>query len=78
VSASLPSEELPRRNAGPPEHTLMVKLAPDMAWPLPLPGLVNLLGTRDDFWPAELASASGKTDGQQQAKALPEQARRGT
>ena len=60
------SEELPRRNAGQPEHTLLVKLAADMAWPMPLTGLVNIpLGSLDDFWPAELASASGKTDGNQ-------------
>jgi hypothetical protein len=63
MSASLPSEELPRRNAGPADHTLLVKLAADMAWPLPLTGLVNLpIGPLDDFWPGEPATASGPTD----------------
>jgi hypothetical protein len=48
-------------------------------FPLPLVGLVNIpISNLDNYPPGELASASGKTDGQQQAKALPEQARRGT
>lgn len=60
MSASLPSEELPRRNAEPAEHTLLVKLADDTAWPLPLAGLVNIpIGPWDDFWPEEPATASG-------------------
>ena len=42
-------------------------------FPLPLVGLVNIpISDLDNYPPGELASASGKTDEQQQAKALPE------
>ena len=63
MSACEMSEELPRRNAEPLERTLLVKLASDMAWPLPLTGLVNIpIGPLDDFWQEEPATASGQTD----------------
>lgn len=58
------SEELPRRNAELLERTLLVKLAADIAWPLPLTGLVNIpIGSLDEFWPEEPATAYGQTDG---------------
>lgn len=63
MSACEMSEELPRRNAELLERTLLVKLAADMAWPLPLTGLVNIpIGPLDDFWQEEPATASGHTD----------------
>ena len=63
MSACEMSEELPRRNSEPLERTLLVKLASDMAWPLPLTGLVNIpIGPLDDFWQEEPATASGHTD----------------
>ena len=64
MSACEMSEELPRRNAELLERTLLVKLAADMAWPLPLTGLVNIpITLLDDFWQEEPATASGQTDG---------------
>ena len=63
MSACEMSEELPRRNAEPLERTLLVKLASDMAWPLPLTGLENLpITLLDDFWPEVPATAYGQTD----------------
>jgi hypothetical protein len=87
MSASLPSEELPRRIAREVADELRGRREMDAAdmraemqdFPLPLVGLVNIpISNLDNYPPGELASASGKTDGQQQATALPEQARRGT
>lgn len=64
MSASLPSEELPRRGGREQERTLLVRLAAEIAWPMPLSGLVNIpIGPLDDFWPAEPATAYGQTDG---------------
>lgn len=87
MSASLPSEELPRRVAREVADELRGRREMDAAdmraemedFPLPLVGLVNIpISDLDNYPPGELASASGRTDEQQQAKALPEQARRGT
>jgi len=64
MSASLPSEELPRRGGGEQERTLLVRLAAEIAWPMPLTSLENLpIGLLDNFWQEEPATASGQTDG---------------
>jgi hypothetical protein len=66
VSASLPSEELPRRGGEAQERTLLVRLAAEIAWPMPLTGLVNIpIGPLDNFWQEEPATASGTTDDKQ-------------
>jgi hypothetical protein len=66
VSASLPSEELPRRGGEAQERTLLVRLAAEIAWPMPLTTLENLpIGLLDDFWPEIPATAYGKTDDKQ-------------
>ena len=66
MSASLPSEELPRRVAEAQERTLLVKLAADIAWPMPLSSLENLpITLLDDFWPEVPATAYGQTDDKQ-------------
>lgn len=87
MSASLPSEELPRRIAREVADELRGRREMDAAdmraemddFPLPLVGLVNIpISDLDNYPPAGPASASGKTDEQQQATALPEQALRGT
>jgi len=80
MSASLPSEELPRRIARAVAEELRARLEMDIAdmvaemrrlqedeLPMPLTGLVNLpLSNLDDFWPETPATASGTTDGNQQ------------
>ena len=64
MSASLPSEELPRRGGGEQERTLLVRLAAEIAWPMPLTSLENLpIGLLDNYPPAEPATAYGQTDG---------------
>ena len=77
MSASLPSEELPRRIAREVADELRGRLEMDVAdmlaemqrmredeLPMPLTGLVNIpIGPLDDFWQEEPATASGKTDG---------------
>jgi len=77
VSASLPSEELPRRIAREVADELQGRLEMDIAdmlaemrrlredeLPMPLSGLVNIpIAPLDDFWPAEPATAYGQTDG---------------
>ena len=86
MSASLPSEELPRRVAREVADELRGRRemdaadmrsemdAADMrsemdAFPLPLVGLVNIpLSDLDNYPPAELASASGKTDDKQKER----------
>jgi len=86
VSASLPSEELPRRVARAVADELRGRRGMDAAdvlaemrrlredeLPMPLTGLVRIpIGPLDNYPPGEPASASGKTDEQQQATALPE------
>lgn len=76
MSASLPSEELPRRIAREVEDELRGRLEMDVAdmlaemrrmredeLPMPLTGLVNIpIGPLDDFWQEEPATASGQTD----------------
>jgi len=76
VSASLPSEELPRRLAREVAEELRGRLEMDIAdmvdemrrlredeLPMPLTGLVNIpIGPLDDFWPEIPAAASGQTD----------------
>jgi len=64
MSASLPSEELPRRGGREQERTLLVRLAAEIAWPMPLTSLENLqIGRLDNFWQEEPATASGQADG---------------
>lgn len=64
MSASLPSEELPRRGGREQERTLLVRLAAEIAWPMPLTSLENLpIGLLDNFWQEEPATAYGQTDG---------------
>jgi len=66
MSASLPSEELPRRGGREQERTLLVRLAAEIAWPMPLTSLENLpIGLLDNFWQEELAAAYGLTDDKQ-------------
>ena len=76
MSASLPSEELPRRIAREVADELLGRLEMDVAdmlaemqrmredeLPMPLTGLVNIpIGPLDDFWQEEPATASGQTD----------------
>ena len=76
MSASLPSEELPRRIAREAADELLGRLEMDVAdmlaemqrmredeLPMPLTGLVNIpIGPLDDFWQEEPATASGQTD----------------
>ena len=76
MSASLPSEELPRRIAREVADELRGRLEMDVAdmlaemqrmredeLPMPLTGLVNIpIGPLDDFWPEVPATASGQTD----------------
>ena len=76
MSASLPSEELPRRIAREVADELRGRLEMDVAdmlaemqlmredeLPMPLTGLVNIpIGPLDDFWQEEPATASGQTD----------------
>ncbi len=77
MSASLPSEELPRRLTrevadeiqgrremdGADVLAEMLRLRNDEL-PMPLTGLVNIpISTLDNFWPETPATASGKTDG---------------
>ena len=77
MSASLPSEELPRRIAREVADELRGRLEMDVAdmlaemqrmredeLPMPLTGLVNIpIGPLDDFWQEEPATAYGQTDG---------------
>jgi len=77
MSASLPSEELPRRIAREVAEELRGRLEMDIAdmvaemrrlredeLPMPLTGVVNIpIGPLDDFWQEEPATASGQTDG---------------
>jgi hypothetical protein len=79
MSASLPSEELPRRIAREVADELQGRLEMDIAdmlaemrrlredeLPMPLTGLVNIpISNLDDFWPGEPATASGTTDDKQ-------------
>jgi len=76
MSASLPSEELPRRLDREVAEELRARLEMDIAdmvaemrrlqedeLPMPLTGLVNVpIGPLDDFWPETPATASGQTD----------------
>jgi hypothetical protein len=76
MSASLPSEELPRRIDREVAEELRARLEMDIAdmlaemrrlredeLPMPLTGLVNIpIGPLDDFWQEEPATASGQTD----------------
>lgn len=63
MSASLQSEELPRRNAESSDRILLVKFAAEIAWPMPLTSLANLpIGLLDNFWQEEPATAYGTTD----------------
>jgi len=76
MSASLPSEELPRRLDREVAEELRARLEMDIAdmvaemrflredeLPMPLTGLVNIpIGMLDDFWPETPATASGQTD----------------
>jgi hypothetical protein len=80
VSASLPSEELPRRIARAVEDELQGRRKMDAAdvlaemlrlrgeeLPMPLTGLVNIpIGPLDDYPQGEPATASGATDDKQQ------------
>jgi hypothetical protein len=77
VSASLPSEELPRRVAREVADELRGRREMDAAdmraemedFPLPLVGLVNIpISNLDNYPPGELASASGKTDDKQKER----------
>ena len=77
MSASLPSEELPRRIDREAADELRGRLEMDVTdmlaemqrmredeLPMPLTGLVNIpIGPLDDFWQEEPATASGQTDG---------------
>ena len=77
MSASLPSEELPRRIDREVADELLGRLEMDVAdmlaemqrmredeLPMPLTGLVNIpIGPLDDFWQEEPATAYGQTDG---------------
>ena len=77
MSASLPSEELPRRLDREVAEELRARLEMDIAdmvaemrrlqedeLPMPLTGVVNIpIGPLDDFWQEEPATASGQTDG---------------
>ena len=77
MSASLPSEELPRRIAREVADELLGRLEMDVAdmlaemqrmredeLPMPLTGLVDIpITLLDDFWQEEPATASGQTDG---------------
>jgi hypothetical protein len=79
MSASLPSEELPRRIAREVADELQGRLEMDIAdmlaemrrlredeLPMPLTGLVNIpIGLLDDFWPEIPATAYGQTDDKQ-------------
>ena len=79
MSASLPSEELPRRIAHAVEDELQGRREMDAAdvlaemrrlrgeeLPMPLTGLVNIpISTLDNFWPETPATASGQTDDKQ-------------
>lgn len=76
MSASLPSEELPRRIDREVADELRGRLEMDVAdmlaemqrmredeLPMPLTGLVNIpIGPLDEFWQEEPATASGQTD----------------
>jgi len=76
MSASLPSEELPRRLNREVAEELRARLEMDIAdmlaemrrlredeLPMPLTGLINIpIGPLDDFWQEEPATASGQTD----------------
>ena len=76
MSASLPSEELPRRIAREVADELRGRLEMDAAdalaemqrlrddeLPMPLTGLVNIpISNLDNFWPETPATASGTTD----------------
>ena len=76
MSASLPSEELPRRLDREVAEELRARLEMDIAdmvaemrflredeLPMPLTGLVNIpIGPLDDFWPETPATAYGQTD----------------
>lgn len=76
MSASLPSEELPRRSARAVADELQGRREMDAAdvleemrrlredeLPMPLTGLVNIpISNLDNFWPGEPATASGPTD----------------
>ena len=76
MSASLPSEELPRRIAREVADELLGRLEMDAAdtlaemqriredeLPMPLTGLVNIpITLLDDFWPEVPATAYGQTD----------------
>jgi hypothetical protein len=77
MSASLPSEELPRRIAREVADELRGRREMDAAdmraemedFPLPLVGLVNIpISNLDNYPPGELASASGKTDDKQKER----------
>ena len=77
MSASLPSEELPRRIAREVADELLGRLEMDVAdmlaemqrmredeLPMPLSSLENLpITLLDDFWPEVPATAYGQTDG---------------
>ena len=76
MSASLPSEELPRRLDREVAEELRARLEMDIAdmlaemrrlredeLPMPLTGVVNIpIGPLDDFWQEEPATAYGQTD----------------
>ena len=76
MSASLPSEELPRRLDREVAEELRARLEMDIAdmvaemrflredeLPMPLTGLVNIpIEPLDDFWQEEPATAYGQTD----------------
>ena len=76
MSASLPSEELPRRLDREVAEELRARLEMDIAdmlaemrrlredeLPMPLTGLVNIpIGPLNDFWQEEPATAYGQTD----------------
>ena len=76
MSASLPSEELPRRIDREAKDELLGRLEMDAAdmlaemqrmredeLPMPLTGLVNIpITLLDDFWPEVPATAYGQTD----------------
>ena len=80
MSASLPSEELPRRIARAVADELRGRREMDAAevlaemqrlrddeLPMPLTGLVNIpISNLDNFWPETPATASGQTDGKNQ------------
>ena len=58
MSASLPSEELPRRIAREVAYELLGRLEMDVA-----DMLAEMIGPLDDFWQEEPATAYGQTDG---------------